>query len=124
MSLILVVEDHPMNLLLVREVLEHRGHEIVEASSVGDAERALAERVPDLVLLDIQIPGGGGEAVLRSIRGRADTAHLPVVAVTAFAMAGDRAKLLAIGFDGYVSKPIDTREFGPTIETFLRSDDR
>ncbi|MBX3261848.1 MAG: response regulator [Labilithrix sp.] len=124
MSLILVVEDHPMNRLLVRDVLENRGHEIIEACSVGDAERALAARVPDLVLLDIQIPGGGGEAVLRSIRGSADTAHLPVVAVTAFAMAGDRARLLAAGFDGYVSKPIDTREFGPTVEAFLRSERR
>ncbi|MBX3203541.1 MAG: response regulator [Labilithrix sp.] len=124
MSVILVVEDHPMNRLLVRDVLEHRGHEVVEARNVDEAARALAARVPDLVLLDIQIPGGGGEAVLRSIREHPELATLPVVAVTAFAMAGDRARLLAAGFDGYVSKPIDTRAFGPTVEAFIRGEHR
>ncbi|MBX3219172.1 MAG: response regulator [Labilithrix sp.] len=124
MSVILVVEDHPMNRLLVRDVLEHRGHEVVEARNVDEAARALAARVPDLVLLDVQIPGGGGEAVLRSIREQAELATLPVVAVTAFAMAGDRARLLAAGFDGYVSKPIDTRAFGPTVEAFIRGEHR
>lgn len=119
MSRILLVEDHPMNRLLFRHILEHRGHCVLEACTVDDAKRQLQSPPPDLVLLDIALPGGGGEAVLREIRQREGWRDLPVVAVTAFAMAGDRARFLAAGFDGYISKPIDTLTFGPEIETFL-----
>ena len=68
----------------------------------------------------MQIPGGGGEAVVKEVRKRADLADLPIVAVTSLAMPGDRERLLASGFQGYLSKPIDTRTFGPTVEAFLR----
>jgi len=120
-ALILVVEDNPLNRLLVHDILELRGHEVLEAATVDEARRALAERRPDLLLLDVQIPGGGGEAVIREVRGRADLADLPIVAVTSLAMPGDRERLLSIGFQGYLSKPIDTRTFGPAIESYLRS---
>lgn len=120
MSRILVVEDHPMNRLLLRDILEHRGHDVIEARDVGEARRVLAEGTPDLVLLDIQIPGGGGESVLSSIRTTERTSRLPVIAVTASAMVEDRQRLLTTGFDGYISKPIDTRAFGPAVEEFLR----
>ncbi|MBX3232451.1 MAG: response regulator [Labilithrix sp.] len=120
MSRVLVVEDHPMNRMLVRELLEHRGHEVAEACDVEEARGALTRGAPDIVLLDIQIPGGGGPAVLDFIRASPALRALPVVAVTAQAMTGDRERFLAAGFDGYVSKPIDTRSFCATIEGFLR----
>lgn len=118
-ALILVVEDNPLNRLLVHDILELRGHEVMEAATVDEARRALEERRPDLLLLDVQIPGGGGEAVIREVRRRADLADLPIVAVTSLAMPGDRERLLSIGFQGYLSKPIDTRTFGPAIESYL-----
>jgi len=73
----------------------------------------------DLLLLDVQIPGGGAEAVIREVRKRAELVSLPMVAVTSLAMPGDRERLLGIGFQGYLSKPIDTRTFGAAIEAFL-----
>lgn len=117
MSRILVVEDNALNLQLVRDILEYRGHEVVSAASVPEARSRLIETRPDVVLLDIQLPGGGGETLLDEIRSA--TPDLPVIAVTALAMDGDRERLLKAGFDGYLSKPIDTRTFGPTVESFL-----
>jgi two-component system cell cycle response regulator DivK len=116
---ILVVEDNPLNLQLVRDILEHGGHEIYAATSVQAARKTLEEAKPDIVLLDIQLPGGGGEKLLREIRASAVLADLPVIAVTALAMEGDRERLLSAGFDGYLSKPIDTRTFAATVESFL-----
>jgi two-component system cell cycle response regulator DivK len=116
---VLVVEDNAMNRRLVRDILEHRGHTVVEARDVAEARAQLARLTPDLVLLDIQIPGGGGELVLREIRRDPRLFHLPVLAVTALAMPGDERRLLADGFSGYLAKPIDTRSFGPVIESFL-----
>lgn len=119
MSRMLMVEDNPMNRRLVRYVLEFRGHEVGEASSVDEGRQMLAQKTPDLVILDINLPGGGGEVLLREIRSDAKLRAVPVVAVTAYAMQGDRERLLAEGFSGYISKPIDTTTFGPQIESFL-----
>jgi len=120
-SQILVVEDNAINRQLAHDILEHAGFEVIEATSVDDGRARLREQTPQLVVMDIQIPGGGGEALLREIRADARTADLPVVAVTAFAMEGDRERLLAAGFDGYVSKPIDTLRFASTIASFLKN---
>jgi CheY-like chemotaxis protein len=120
MSRILVVEDHPLNRRLVRDILEFRGHEVLEATNVEEARARLLERKAEIVLLDVQIPGGGGEAVLGTIRQDPDLTKLPVIAVTALAMAGDRARLLAAGFDGYISKPIDTMNFPNEVEAFIQ----
>lgn len=117
---ILVVEDHPLNLRLVRDILQHRGHQIEVAMTIDEARERLRGGRPDLVLLDIQVHGGGGETLLREIRANVTLAGLPVIAVTAFAMEGDRERFLAAGFDGYLSKPIDTRTFGPSVESFLK----
>lgn len=117
---ILVVEDNALNLQLVRDILEYRGHEIEFAATLPEARERLNDARPDLVLLDIQLPGGGGEKLLQEIRGTAALADLPVIAVTALAMEGDRERLLGAGFDGYLSKPIDTRTFGPSVESFLK----
>jgi two-component system cell cycle response regulator DivK len=116
---VLLVEDNFLNRMLARDILLSRGHEIVEAGSADEAKAKLAGFVPDIILLDVQIPGGGGQAVLSFIRSRPALAAIPVVAVTALAMPGDKERLLASGFDFYISKPIDTRGFGPTVESFV-----
>jgi len=116
---ILVVEDNPLNLQLVRDILEYRGHQVDSATTVDEARDRLRSVTPHLVVLDILLPGGGGETLLQEIRANPDLAHLPVIAVTALAMEGDQEHLLEAGFDGYVSKPIDTRTFGPAVEFFL-----
>jgi CheY-like chemotaxis protein len=120
---ILIVEDNPLNRLLIHDILELRGHQVVEAATVDEARAALRAARPDLLLLDVQIPGGGGEAIIREVRKRADLRDLPIVAVTSLAMPGDRERLLSIGFQGYLSKPIDTRTFGAAIESYLRPED-
>jgi CheY-like chemotaxis protein len=119
---ILIVEDNPLNRLLIHDILELRGHEVLEAATVDEARDALASVRPDLLLLDVQIPGGGGEAIIREVRKRDDLSDMPIVAVTSLAMPGDRERLLSIGFQGYLSKPIDTRTFGAAIESFLKSE--
>ena len=116
---ILVVEDNSLNRLLVHDLLELRGHEVIEAANVDEARTLLDLEHLDLLLLDVHIPGGGGEAVVREVRKRAELANLPIVAVTSLAMPGDRERLLGSGFQGYFSKPIDTRTFGPSIEAYL-----
>lgn len=120
MAKILIVEDNPLNLRLLCEVLEHRGHTVDVAMSVAQARERLRATPPDLLLLDIQIPGGGGEQLMREVKDDPCYVGLPVIAVTAVAMAGDRQRLLEVGFDGYFSKPIDTRAFGPAIESYLK----
>jgi CheY-like chemotaxis protein len=117
---ILIVEDNPLNRLLIHDILELRGHDVIEAATVDEARDVLASERPDLMLLDVQIPGGGGEAVIRAVRQRPDLADIPMVAVTSLAMPGDRERLLGIGFSGYLSKPIDTRTFGAAIESYLK----
>lgn len=114
-----MVEDNSLNRLLVHDLLELRGHEVIEASNVDEARTLLDLEHLDLLLLDVHIPGGGGEAVVREVRKRAELANLPIVAVTSLAMPGDRERLLGSGFQGYFSKPIDTRTFGPSIEAYL-----
>ncbi|HEY2902968.1 MAG TPA: response regulator [Polyangia bacterium] len=116
---ILVVEDDAPNRQLLHDILQLRGHDVREAANVDEATRVLgAERI-DLLLLDVNIPGGGAEAVIREVR-RKLSAAIPIVAVTSLAMPGDRERLLGSGFHGYLSKPIDTRTFAATVEQFLR----
>jgi len=124
MAKILIVEDNPLNLRLLCEVLEHREHSVEIAMSVAQARERLQAAPPELVLLDVQIPGGGGEKLLQEIKSDPCYARVPVIAVTALAMAGDRQRLLELGFDGYFSKPIDTRSFGPAVESFLEGSKR
>jgi CheY-like chemotaxis protein len=117
---ILVVEDNALNRLLLHDLLELRGHQVIEAANVDEACVLLDAEAFDLLLLDVYIPGGGGEAVIQEVRKRAALDHLPIIAVTSLAMPGDRERLLSSGFQGYLSKPIDTRTFGPAIEAYLR----
>jgi CheY-like chemotaxis protein len=118
---ILVVEDDPLSAVLVRDLLASRDHRVRTAANVDEALAQLAAARPDLVLLDVQLPGGGGEAVLKAIRADQSSplAPLPVVAVTALAMAGDRERLLALGFDAYVSKPISIKSLLALVDSLL-----
>ena len=117
---ILLVEDNAMNRRLVGDILKFRGHSVIEAVSVDEGRRQLMESLPDLVLLDIQVPGGGGETLLEEIRNSERTKQLPVIAITAYAMGGDRERFLKAGFDGYISKPIDVKSFAGEIEKHMK----
>jgi two-component system cell cycle response regulator DivK len=108
-ELILIVEDNERNRKLARDVLQFKGYRTLEAESGRDAVALAVEHLPDLILMDIQLPDMDGVAALRLLRSEASTRAIPVLAVTAFAMAQDRDRFLAAGFDGYLSKPIDVR---------------
>jgi two-component system cell cycle response regulator DivK len=116
---ILVVEDNERNLKLVRDVLLFAGYEVISAQS-GEQGVALArERVPDLVLMDLQLPAMDGTEALRILRADPVTREIPVVAVTAFAMKDDRERALDAGFDSYLEKPINVRAFPELVRGFL-----
>jgi two-component system, cell cycle response regulator DivK len=116
---ILVVEDNELNLKLVRDVLCHAGFEVLEARS-GEAGAAFAaEYHPDLVLMDLQLPGIDGVAALKLIRRNDGGRRVPVIAVTAFAMRADRERALRAGFDGYVVKPISVRDLPGHVRQLL-----
>ena len=116
---ILVVEDNPKNLKLVRDVLSYSGYEVVEATTGEEGVRLAREVHPDLVLMDLQLPGIDGAEALRRIRSEDATRSMPVVAVTAFAMADDRRHAFDSGFDGYVEKPISVRSLAQQVQDFL-----
>jgi two-component system, cell cycle response regulator DivK len=118
-ALILIVEDNEHNMKLVRDVLGHVGYRTLEA---GDAELGIElarTHRPDLILMDVQLPGMNGMEALARLRSDPVTAELRVVAVTAFAMKEDRARILAAGFDGYLEKPLDVRAFPAQVSELL-----
>ena len=104
---VLVVEDNAKNMKLFRDVLHARGYETFEAGTGDDAVELATAHVPDLVLMDIELPGTDGVEALGRLRADDRTASIPVLALTAQAMHGDRERFLAAGFDGYMSKPVD-----------------
>jgi CheY-like chemotaxis protein len=116
---ILVVEDNPMNLELVRDVLTSAGMKVMEARTAQEGLTAASEIKPDLILLDIRLPGMDGYAVLERLRGNSATAAIPVVALTAQAMVGDREQALAAGFIEHIPKPIDTRTLAAQVRALL-----
>lgn len=116
---ILVVEDNPKNLKLVRDVLVHWGYEVLVATSGEDGVRVATEQQPDLVLMDLQLPGMDGTEALHRIRSAPARTAVPVVAVTAFAMNDDRERALRSGFDGYIEKPISVRDLQGQVQRFL-----
>lgn len=117
-DLVLIVEDNPKNLKLARDLLQYWGFETIEAMNAEDGIALAAGHRPQLVLMDIQLPDMDGESALRRLRADPATARLRVVALTAFAMREDRARLLAAGFDGYISKPIDVRAFPRQVREY------
>jgi two-component system, cell cycle response regulator DivK len=112
---ILVVEDNELNMKLFRDVLVATGYRTLEATSGGEAVELATEHEPDLVLMDIQLPDLGGVQALGRLRANDRTASIPVLALTAQAMDGDRERFLAAGFDGYLSKPVNVRELIDTV---------
>ena len=116
---ILVIEDNPLNLKLVRDVLQFAGYDVIEAQSGEEGLRIAEDDPPDLVLMDLQLPGIDGTETLRRLREGNLGRDVPVVAVTAFAMAEDRERASLAGFDGYVEKPISVRALPGQIEAFL-----
>jgi two-component system cell cycle response regulator DivK len=116
---ILLIEDNPQNRYLARFLLEQRGHEILQAET-GLLGLDLAAKIrPDLVLLDIHLPGMDGYAVARAFKSDPQLKFFPIVAVTSYAMVGDREKCLAAGAEGYIEKPIDPESFVAEVERFL-----
>lgn len=115
---VLIAEDNETNMKLFRDVLEAKGYQPLEAETGERALELVAEHVPDLVLMDIQLPGIDGIEALRRLRADERTASVPVLALTAQAMRGDRERFLAAGFDGYISKPIDIVEFVSTVRRY------
>ncbi len=120
---ILVVEDNAKNMKLVRDVLEYAGYEVIEATTGEEGVARAADSAPDLVLMDLQLPGIDGAEALRRLRTEVDHRPVPVVAVTAFAMKEDRDRALAAGFDGYLEKPISVRALPEQVGGFLAAGD-
>ena len=116
---ILVVEDNERNLKLLRDVLLFAGYEVISARSAEQGVALARERVPDLVLMDLQLPAMDGTEALRILRADPLTREIPVVAVTAFAMKDDRESALDAGFDSYLEKPINVRAFPELVRGFL-----
>jgi two-component system, cell cycle response regulator DivK len=121
MKTVLIAEDNAVNRELLRELLELRGYTVVEACDGEEALRKLSESLPDVLLLDLNMPVLDGVGTLQRIREDARFARLPVLAVTAYAMRGDRERILQTGFDGYVSKPIQAAELQQTLERLFAS---
>jgi two-component system cell cycle response regulator DivK len=116
MSVILIVEDNEKNMKLVRDVLQVKGYRTLEAVTAEDGIRLASEHKPDLVLMDIQLPGMNGIDALGVLRGDPATAGIPVIAVTASVMQQDRKLITEAGFDGYIGKPINLKEFLDTVQ--------
>jgi CheY-like chemotaxis protein len=123
MSRVLVVEDDEKSARLMCELFSIKGYEPTTAATGAEAVALAASLRPRLILMDIQLPDMDGSAVLRSLRDNPDTREIPVVAVTAFAMSGDRERLLADGFDGYLSKPIDVATLVDEMAALMGGDD-
>jgi two-component system cell cycle response regulator DivK len=117
-ALILIVEDNDKNLKLARDLLVHDGFRTLEADTAAAAIALAEEHVPDLILMDIQLPDMDGVTALGRLREMAATTSIPVVALTAFAMAADRERFLAAGFDGYLVKPIDIHHFVGSVRQY------
>ncbi|HEX3222383.1 MAG TPA: response regulator [Nocardioides sp.] len=116
---ILVVEDNPLNLKLVRDVLEYAGYEVVDAGTGEEGIEVAARLRPDLVLMDLQLPGIDGTEALRRLREGVLDPGVPVVAVTALAMPSDRAAAEDAGFDGWIEKPISVRALPGQVADLL-----
>jgi len=118
-AVVFIIEDNERNRKLARDILNHAGFETLEAGTAEDGLALAAERSPGIVLMDVQLPGIDGVQALQRLRSHPATAGIPVIAVTAFAMKADRERFLAAGFDEYVEKPLDIREFPRRVAAAL-----
>lgn len=115
---ILIIEDNPQNMYMMQYLLEKRGFSVIGKSTGEQGIAAAKNAQPDLILLDIQLPYMDGYQVARALKSNADTSMIPIIAVTSYAMPGDRKKAIEAGADGYIEKPIDPETF---VETMLSS---
>lgn len=122
MAKILIVEDNPVNMELAKDLLEMAGHVIFEATNGREAIDVAGSFLPDLILMDIQLPGIDGLAATRVIKSNAATCEIPVIALTAFAMKTDENKSREAGCAGFITKPINTRLFSQMVEDFLKAE--
>ena len=120
MANILVIEDNDQNLYLVTFLLQNQGHTVIAAHDGGEGIRLALESRPDVILLDIQLPVMDGHAVARALREHPSMASTPIIAVTSYAMAGDRERVLAAGCNGYIEKPIDPDTFVASVFAHMR----
>src|SRR5262245_5819497 len=120
---ILVVEDNPANMKLVRLLLEMASYQVLEAEDAPKGIEIATAEMPDLVLMDIQLPGMDGLEAVRRLRANPATRDLKIIALTAFAMKGDESRMIEAGCNGYIAKPIQYQEFLQTVSTILASID-
>jgi len=118
-AVILIIEDNPRNLKLVRDILRHLGYDTLEADTAEEGIELARSHLPELTLMDVQLPGMDGVDAVARLRAEPETAELVVVALTALAMKEDRERCLAAGFDGYLEKPIEVSRFPEQIAGFL-----
>ena len=117
---VLIVEDNRLNMKLVSDLLKSSGHEVLEAVEAESGIAVANQELPDLILMDIQLPGMNGLDVARLLKNDKRTQHIKIIALTAFAMEGDKEKALEAGCDGYVTKPIRYKEFLEAVESCLK----
>jgi two-component system cell cycle response regulator DivK len=120
MATILYIEDNPDNRMLIRRVLEAETFKVLEASNASQAFRIIQNTVPDLILMDINLPEVDGYSLTASLKSRPELRHTPIIAVTANVMRGDRERTLEAGCDGYIQKPVDVDILPLQINTYLR----
>jgi len=116
---ILIIDDNKDNRLLMSDILQYRGYEILQAEDGGKGVSMACELKPDLILLDMQMPGIDGFEAVKMLKNGPLTKDIKVIVVTSLAMKGDREKIIALGVDDYVAKPIDTRQFPVLVEKYI-----
>ena len=122
MAVVLYIEDDLFNRILIRRILSAEGHDVLEAGNADEALAVLFERAPDLILMDINMPEVDGFTLTRQIKANPTWRHVPVVALTANVMKGDRERVLQAGCDGYIQKPVDVDALPRQIAAFLSPD--
>lgn len=120
-EIILVVEDNPQNMELVTYLLEDADFVVLKAGDAEEARAVVGESIPTLILMDMRLPGTDGLALTKELKARPELSGVPVIALTAHAMRGDRERFLAGGCDGYISKPISVKDFIGSVRGFLTS---
>lgn len=117
---ILVIEDNELNMKFIREVLRRRGHTVIEAFDGAEGVAIAEQTLPDLILMDINMPHMGGVAALKKIRQIVPLANTPVIALTAYAMEDDRERFIKEGFDDYIAKPISIGALMDTLQRIIK----
>ena len=119
MSTVLIIEDNDKNMKLARDVLQNKGYRTLEAVTGEDGVKLARDNIPDLVLMDIQLPGINGIEAFKQLRADPKTARIPVVALTASVTPTDRSQITAAGFDAFIGKPINLKEFVETVKRLV-----